>query len=339
MRNLKQLIYNPETMLYEVHEQPRIRRYLLVAAMVAVGAGLIGLYFWLYTSVFGLTLPKTVRLRKENAQLVSRLEILTHELNRYEGVLQGIENRDDDVYKTLFGLSEVSSASASPSVVYRKYLDYEQMGASPSLLETSRRIDDMSRRVILRRRSLAQVDEVSVQAEDRISHIPAVPPLRPDGFVRRSSGFGSRTDPVFGGRRFHEGQDFATRKGTPVYATGDAVVEKVQYQFFGYGNMVVLNHGFGYKTRYAHLKTILVQAGQEIHRGDKIGEVGNSGKSTGPHLHYEVEINGKRVNPSNYYDMTMNVAEYDAMVRERAAASARPDIPSTGDILKRKRLR
>ena len=171
-----------------------------------------------------------------------------------------------------------------------------------------------------------------------ISSVPTVPPiLQKKGTFYLSSSFGYRSDPLYGDSRRHQGQDFASTIGNPVYATGDAVVEKVTYQYRGYGNEIVLDHGYGYETRYAHLNTIEVAEGMKVHRGDRIGTVGNTGKSTGPHLHYEVVYRGGRVNPMNYMDINMPVEEYEAMVNRRREAYRDERTTSTMELLRRGR--
>ena len=156
------------------------------------------------------------------------------------------------------------------------------------------------------------------------SCIPAIPPVNPDKRkYRLSSTFGYRKDPFSGRSTFHKGVDFALKPGNPIYATGDGVVESVSFVFFGYGNSVLIDHGFGYKTRYAHLKSIGVVEGMKVKRGECIGESGNSGKSSGPHLHYEVIYKGRPVNPYNYYDLTMSPEEYSTMVESTADMSGR----------------
>ena len=145
---------------------------------------------------------------------------------------------------------------------------------------------------------------------------------------RLSSSFGYRTDPFTKKSKFHSGVDFAMKPGNPVYATGDGVVESVKFEFFGYGNSVVIDHGFGYKTRYAHLKSISVMEGMTLKRGECIGQTGNSGRSSGPHLHYEVIYKGRQINPYNYYDLTISPEEYQSMVRETEATSEKILHPS-----------
>ena len=136
-----------------------------------------------------------------------------------------------------------------------------------------------------------------------------------------ASPFGYRTDPVYGGTRFHAGQDFAADVGYPVYVTGDGVVEKVNYGFTGYGNEIIIDHGFGYRTRYAHLSRIDVAKGMKVTRGDQIGAIGKTGKATGPHLHYEVIYKGNAINPYSYMNLDMTVEEYIAMITRRREES------------------
>ena len=173
------------------------------------------------------------------------------------------------------------------------------------------RADALMKRVYVNSKSLDEVAQVAARSGDMMSCVPNVPPLLPEpGTFYLSSSFGYRTDPIYGDSRRHQGQDFASTIGNPVYATGDAVVEKTAFQSRGYGNEIILDHGYGYETRYAHLNTIEVAEGMKVHRGDRIGTLGNTGKSTGPHLHYEVLYMGARVNPMNYMDINMPVEEY-----------------------------
>ncbi|MDE6801913.1 MAG: M23 family metallopeptidase, partial [Muribaculaceae bacterium] len=152
--------------------------------------------------------------------------------------------------------------------------------------------------------------------QDRLSHIPSIQPVSSESLRTMASGYGRRVDPVYGTVRFHEGMDFSAPIGTPVYATGDGVVTAAGRVMSGYGNMVDIDHGFNYMTRYAHLNDVLVKPGQVVKRGDLIGRVGNTGKSTGPHLHYEVRFKGQPQNPVNYYFQDLTPEEYAEMVIE-----------------------
>ncbi len=320
--------------MYEVYEGPRYMRYVNTVLAVAAVIGLALLYFWLYTSVLGWDLPKTALLKKEHARWQSRLAVVNRQLDLYQEALEGIEERDDDVYRSIFGLNaipqEVKNAGFGGLNRY-EYLD--RLGADPSLKQTLKRIDMLTKRTYVQSMALDEVYAISRNSGDMKSHIPSVPPILPDrSQFRVSSTFGGRTHPVYGVIRFHEGMDFASHVGYPVYATGDGVVELAKFQFTGYGNEIVIDHGFGYKTRYAHLSGIDVASGMTVRRGDRIGSIGNTGISTGPHLHYEVIYKKNRINPYHFMDLDMSEDEYKAMIEKRRA-EATPRRRSTNELL------
>lgn len=308
--------------MYEVKEEPRWLRPFRIFFCIVFALALVWVYYWFYTSVLGWELPKTAALRKTVVRWESRMDVLNRQLDLYDNTLSGIEDRDDKVYRSIFGLDNVAAVEM------------------PSRDSVSGRMDSLSKRAVLRLNSLEEANRLARTAGDMASHVPAVPPITPaKGTFRLSSGFGGREDPVYGGGEFHQGQDFASRIGNPVYVTADGVVEKVSFQFKGYGNEVVVNHGFGYKTRYAHLSVVSVTEGMELRRGDLIGKVGKSGKATGPHLHYEVIYRGTRVNPMNYMDIDMSPKEFRAMVEKRQVESRYSDdrMPTTMELLRRRR--
>lgn len=332
-------VYNPVTMLYDELHEPKNRRYFRIAGMVLVCLGCVCLYAWLYLDVLGWALPKTAILRKQHAKWEAKMELLDRQLDLYDQTLDGIESRDDDVYRSIFGLAEIPDEikhAGFGGVNRYEYLD--RFGANAGLKETIRRIDVLTKRTYVQSKALDEVLQISAHAGDMLSCVPSVPPLLPDKRkVHLSSSFGGRIDPVFGGYERHTGQDFAVDRGYPVYATGDGVVEKAESRFGGYGNMIVINHGYGYKTRYAHLNTVEVKDGMKVQRGERIGTVGSTGKSTGPHLHYEVEYRGSKVNPMKYMDFNMPLDEYKSMTDKRHADLAKDKKSSTTELLKRRR--
>lgn len=332
-------IFNPETLSYEVKEEPLYLKRLRLVSLILGAAGLVVLYFWLYTSVFNWDLPKTAVLKRKHAQWESKINILNRQISIYEQTLTGIEQRDDDVYRSIFGLSPIPEEITGVELFEdSRYAKLDELGANSKLRNTVYHMDEMTRRVYLRSRTLTDVQRMSRETGDMISCVPNIPPLNPvPGTYRVSSYFGYRTDPVYGGGERHGGIDFATHTGNPIYATGDAVVEKVSVKFRGYGNEIILDHGYGYKTRYAHLNTIDVSEGMQVKRGEQIGTVGNTGKSTGPHLHYEVVYRESRVNPINYMDLSMEVDEYKAMIDKRKVESTIGKMSSTSELLSRNR--
>ena len=332
-------VFNPETLNYDIPAAPRFLKPLRAALLILAGIGLVVLYFWIYISVLGLDLPKTAYLKRRHARLEAAMNVLNMELDRSERALYGIESRDDDVYRSIYGLSPVPEAVKGSGLEgVNRYAELERLGANSVLKRTVLRTDALMKRVYVNSKSLDEVSQVARESGDMMSCVPNVPPILPQpGTFYLSSRFGYRTDPIYGDSRRHQGQDFASTIGNPVYATGDAVVEKTTFQYRGYGNEILLDHGYGSQTRYAHLNTIEVAEGMKIHRGDRIGTVGNTGKSTGPHLHYEVIYMGGRVNPMNYMDINMPVEEYRAMVDRRREEYAGERTASTMELLRRGR--
>lgn len=323
MSKNKRYILNPRTLKYEVKKRSRKSRLLRFAALFAVSLGMTAFYFWMYSSVLGLESPKTMLLKKTNAQWCSKIEVMNRQLDEYDDALMSLQMRDDDIYRSIFGMDEIPSEVREAGFGgVNRYAHYDDVDPNGLLKETAVRLDVLTKKSYVQSRSFDEVALLSKRAGDMASCIPAIPPINPDPSIYRlSSGFGYRKDPISGRTARHMGVDFAMKPGNPVYATGDGVIESVKFEFFGYGNHVVVDHGFGYKTRYAHLKSIGVVEGMKVKRGECLGLSGNSGKSSGPHLHYEVIYKGNPINPSNYYDLSITPEEYAVMVQNTADAS------------------
>ena len=285
--------------------------------MIGVSLGMTVFYFWLYTSVLGMELPKTILLKKNNAQWRSRVEVLDRQLDEYDAALSALQLRDDGIYRSIFGMHDIPQEVRNAGFGgVNRYSHYDVMEKSSPLKKTAMRLDVLTKKSYVQSRSFDDVAALSKRAGEMASCIPAISPVVPDRSIYRlSSSFGYRSDPFTGKSKKHSGVDFALKPGNPIYATGDGVVEKVSYQFYGYGNQVLIDHGFGYKTRYAHLKSISVVEGMKVKRGERIGDSGNSGRSSGPHLHYEVIYKDKHINPANYFDLTVTPEEYSTMVQ------------------------
>jgi murein DD-endopeptidase MepM/ murein hydrolase activator NlpD len=319
MSKLRKYRLNPDTLKYELRDVSK-KTIFARATLVFLGSVVLALvYIFLYTSVLGNDPPKMSILKLKNARWVSRMEVLNRRLDGYEATLKALEARNDDIYRSIFGMSEIPEELRESGFGGLNRYDY-LADAQPNgpLRTTAVRLDHLTKEAYVQSKSFDEVATLSKRAGDMASCIPAIPPFSPvKGKYSLSSPFGFRNDPMSGETRYHDGQDFAMDPGTPVYATGDGVVEYVKFSFTGYGNEILIDHGFGYKTRYAHMSMISVAEGMKLKRGDCIGESGNSGKSTGPHLHYEVLYRGERVNPMNFLDMDMPVQEYAEMVRKR----------------------
>ena len=320
---MRNYILNPETLLYEIKEVS-LKSRLFKGLLLFVGSVLLAAaYFWVVTSVAGVELPKTGFLKAQKSEWQTRIEAMNTRLDRLEGELNAFQVRDDDIYRSVYGMNEIPgqlrNAGLGGSEKYSYLVGIEPEGL---LRQALVRLDNLTRRTCVQTQSFDEILSVSKEAGDMASCIPAVPPVIPDPSIYTlSSTFGYRTDPFDGSKRRHTGVDFAMKVGNPVFATGDGVVESVAFDFFGYGNCVVINHGFGFKTMYAHLNTVKVIEGMKVHRGDQIAESGKSGRASGPHLHYEVLYRNEKVNPANYFDLSMPKEEYMTMVTARANES------------------
>ena len=325
MSKNKRYILNPRTLMYEVKKRSTMSRFAGTAALFVVSLGMAALYFWLYGSVLGLESPKTLLLKKKNAEWCSKVEVMNRKLDEYDDALHSLQMRDDDIYRSIFGMNEIPAEVRNAGFGgVNRYAHYDNLGQSTPLKSTAMRLDVLTKKTYVQSRSFDEVAQLSKRAGDMASCIPAIPPVVPDRSIYRlSSSFGFRSDPFTGRSKRHTGVDFALKPGNPIYATGDGVVEKVKFEFFGYGNQVLIDHGFGYKTRYAHMKSINVVEGMKVKRGECIGESGNSGRSSGPHLHYEVLYKDRHVNPANYYDLSITPEEYSTMVQSAADMSER----------------
>ncbi|MBQ6179779.1 MAG: M23 family metallopeptidase [Bacteroidales bacterium] len=318
---MRKYILNPETLLYEIKEVSLRSKLLKGLLLVAGSLALSVLYLWVFTSVFGMDLPKTALLKAEKARWDAKISLMNSRLDRYESNLDELQIRDDDIYRSIYGMNEIPMSVRTAGIGgVDRYSYLDGLESSNSLKNTLLRLDRITRMTYVQSKSFDEVAAVSRRAGDMVSCIPAVPPIIPDpSKYTLTSPFGYRSDPFTGNSKLHTGVDLAMKPGNPVYATGDGVVEAVAFDFFGYGNCVDIDHGFGYKTRYAHLDRMTVIEGMKVKRGDKIGESGQSGRASGPHLHYEVFYKGERVNPMNYFDLSMSKQEYIAMVESRNA--------------------
>ncbi len=321
----KRYVFNSKTLSYEVKRRSKKSRFFRSLMLFAVSLGMAVFYFWLYAYVLDLEPPKTALLKKKNAEWCSRVEMLNRKLDESSEALTSLQMRDDDIYRSIFGMNEIPSEVRNAGFGgVNRYAHYDDVDPNGLLKKTAVRIDVLTKKTFVQSKSFDEVAQLSRRAGEMASCIPAIPPMNPDPKKYRfTSQFGYRRDPFTGRSKRHTGVDFAMKPGNPIYSTGDGVVESVKFELFGYGNQVVIDHGFGYKTRYAHLKSVGVAEGMKVKRGECIGLSGNSGRSSGPHLHYEVLYRGSHVNPANYFDLSITPDEYATMVQDIADASER----------------
>ena len=272
------------------------------------------LLFWYLFLIF-FPSPREKQLLREKATMESQLEVLNSQVDQMQVVMTDLQQRDDNLYRVLFGAEPIPLSVRQGA--QRKIDYYEQLAKmtnSELAADLTLKVDLLEKEIYVQAKSYDEVAQMAKEQEIRMENIPAIQPVMNKDLKRVASGYGMRIDPVYHVRKFHQGMDFTAPTGTEIFATGNARVEFTGWKQ-GYGNTVILDHGYGYKTLYAHLYKSLVRKGQKVRRSDIIALVGNTGKSTGPHLHYEVRLNGKPVDPRNYYFYDLSPEEYDQMIQ------------------------
>jgi len=262
--------------------------------------------------------PKTVAQAREIENLKEQVGFMGAEVINMEQMMGVLQEKDDNVYRVVFEAEPipetVREAGSGGALRYRSILESD-LDNKELVVNTLNKIDRVKKKMYIQTKSYDEILLLAKGKEDFYRAIPAIQPVSNKELRRLSSGFGFRTDPILKVKKMHQGTDFSAPQGTPVYATGDAVVDRVTQSFNGLGWHIVLKHGDHYTTVYGHLSQFNVRKGQPVKRGDLIGFVGNTGKSTAPHLHYEVHINGKAVNPVNYFYKDLNPEEYEEILR------------------------
>ena len=304
---------NPETLAMEQVEHGF--RYWIRQTGIYILAGIVIGVLFLYLFLTFFPSPREKQLLRERASLESQLEVLNNQVDQMQVVMTDLQQRDDNLYRVLFGAEPIPLSvrqGAQRKIDY--YEQLAQMTNSELAADLSLKVDLLEKEIYVQAKSYDEVAQMAKEQEIRMENIPAIQPVMNKDLKRVASGYGMRIDPVYHVRKFHQGMDFTAPTGTEVFATGNAKVDFAGWKQ-GYGNTVILDHGYGYKTLYAHLYKILVRKGQKVRRSDIIALVGNTGKSTGPHLHYEVRLNNKPVDPRNYYFYDLSPEEYDQMIQ------------------------
>jgi murein DD-endopeptidase MepM/ murein hydrolase activator NlpD len=280
-----------------------------LASGIVVGiVGLIAVVYFLGT-------PGTLAREKEDELLRAQYEVLSKRMDEATKVIGDIQQRDDNLYRAIFHADPIPSSIRNSGVGGIGRYDYLMELTSPDLIiQTTKKMDYIAKQIYIQSNSFDDVLRMAKTQKDRLKHIPSIQPISDKYLKQMASGYGTRIDPIYGTARFHSGMDFASNIGTPVYVTGDGTVTMADWKQ-GYGKCIIVDHGYGFETMYAHLNEYKVRVGQKVVRGELIGEVGNTGKSTGPHLHYEVHVKGQPDNPAKYYFMDLSPEEYDKMLQ------------------------
>lgn len=305
--------FNPQKLSYEVVRESILKRLFkwFLFAAPSIVMGLVLAFFFSKR----LATPKEEQLKQELEAMNLRYSELNEDIKTVHGALEAIEKRDKDLYRVALYADEFPEEFRQMGIGGSSRYDYLTNYSSGQLMkETSEQMDLLEQRILGQSLSLRELQKLAKEKEKLLSCIPAIQPVNNKELIRMASGFGWRIDPIYKTSRMHTGMDFTADIGTEVYATGDGFVEALENGAWGYGQCIVLNHGFGYKTRYAHLSAFKVKQGQKVRRGELIGLVGNTGKSTGPHLHYEVEMNGTKIDPINFFHSDLSPEEYEKLI-------------------------
>jgi len=285
----------------------RLLAYLTGSLIVAVA------YWVIFASFFDS--PKEKALEREVQQLTIQYDLIKREMSNIENVLDDLQKTDDNLYRTIFEAEPIPVTLREGGVGgVNRYKSLEGYSNSDLVIETTSRLDKIRKKVYIQSKSFDDLIELALRKEDMLRSVPAILPISNKDLTRTASGFGLRIHPIYKIIKFHYGMDFTAPAGTDIYATGNAVVAGVKSSKRGLGNHIILDHGFGYTSIYAHLSNFNVRAGQKVQRGDIIGFVGNTGTSVANHLHYEIKLNGTNVDPVNYYFEDLSPEEYERMI-------------------------
>lgn len=314
--------YNTQTLTYERVElswKHRARKFL---GYLATGSVFAAVTIVIAYNV--LESPKEKQLERELGQMQFQYEVLNRKLEQVNEVLAEMQERDADIYRTILEAEPISRSERKGGIGgVNRYRELEGYDNSTLMIETSRRLDELARQLYIQSKSFDEVVKLAKNKTKMLASIPAIQPISNKHLRHQPSGYGWRTHPIYKKPEFHPGMDFAANTGTEIYATGDGVVARADDMAQGYGNHVVIDHGFGYKTLYGHMSKMVVTVGQQVKRGQLIGYVGSTGLSTAPHVHYEVHKNGEKINPINFFYNDLSPAEYEELIRmaERATQS------------------
>ena len=274
----------------------------------------MGVIFF-YTFLYFFPSPREASLMQYNKNLTAEMEVLSKQVDQMQIVLSDLSQRDDNLYRAILGAEPIPMSVRLGATQQISYYDsLARMTNTQLAADLQRKVDVLEKELYVQARSYEEIVDLEKKQETRMENIPAIQPVLNKDLKRMASGYGWRVDPVYHVRRFHEGMDFTAPVGTDIFATGNGIVTYAGWRQ-GYGETIEIDHGFNYATRYAHCSKLRVRVGQKVKRGDVIALVGNTGKSTGPHLHYEVHYLGRPIDPRNYYFYDLSPEDYDKMVQ------------------------
>jgi murein DD-endopeptidase MepM/ murein hydrolase activator NlpD len=305
--------FNPESLSFD-KIRLGFRAVLLRGLAYFVGSLLIALIYYLVFAIF-FNSPKEKALLREIDQLTLQYDLIQRDMVNLEKVIGELQETDDNLYRTIFEAEPIPVTLREGGVGgVNRYKELEGYNNSNIVIETTKKLDKIRKQIYIQSKSFDDLIVLAKKKEEMLGAIPAILPISNKDLTRTASGYGPRVHPIYKIIKFHAGMDFTAPTGTDVYVTGNGVVASVQSSKRGLGNHIIINHGYGYSSLYAHLDGFNVRAGQKVERGDVIGYVGSTGLSIAPHLHYEVKLNGNNVDPVNYYFNDLTPEEYERMI-------------------------
>lgn len=314
--------YNTNTLRYEKLVTPlrvkllRIFGFLATALVTALIIVSVAFRF--------IPSPEAKIARAQYQRMKENYTVLNDKIKTLEREMASLETRDNQVYRSIFEANPLPDSARAKLIEQKNELEKVSVMNDEQLsTELAATLNNISARITYQVNSYNEIEKLIKNQDKKLESIPAIQPVSNKDLTRVASGFGMRIDPVYGTPKMHKGLDFTAPQGTPVYATGDGTVTLAGFSDGGYGNHVVINHGYGYETLYGHMVRIKARAGQKVNRGEIIGWVGSTGKSTGPHCHYEVHINGNAVNPVYFFYNDLNAEEFDRLLKLAATGSAK----------------
>lgn len=305
--------FNTRTLSYEKIELDWKQRFLKLSTFL-ISSVFIGFLFFIAAGKW-IDSPKEKLLKQENNRLKAQYELLDRRMDQVSEVLADIQRRDDKIYRTIFEAEPIPTEIREAGFGgINRYKDLENYRNSELITETSRKLDKITKQLYIQSKSYDEVYSMAIKKEQMLASIPAIQPVANKDLKRMASGYGMRMHPIYKYRKMHTGMDFSAKRGTEIYATGEGKVVEAERSNRGYGNHIIIDHGYGYQTLYAHMSDFEVRRGEKVKRGQIIGYIGNTGTSVAPHLHYEVIKDGEKVNPINFYFNDLTPEEYEQMI-------------------------
>lgn len=312
--------YNTNTLRYEKLETPLRVKLLRVFGFIA--AALVTAALIAYVAFRFVGSPQERILQQQNRALRDNYRELEDTLESIQRQMRELEKRDNDVYRAIFEANPIpDSARARELEVKQEIARVEKIKDHQLVGSITSTINNITNRIAAQKKSYDEVEDLVKNKEQLLARTPAIQPVSNKDLNRIASGFGYRIDPVYKTTKFHAGLDFSAPQGTPIYATADGTVSTSGNSGNGYGNHVIINHGYGYETLYGHMVRVKSRAGQAVKRGEVIGWVGSTGKSTGPHCHYEVHKNGEKIDPIYYFYNDLTPEQFDQLLKKAAASN------------------